>query len=102
VLLWQGHFVLSRRVLPLSRETDQVPDISKWLLYNSEWRSFDAGTKWIGVFPNDALFGHSSDGGPITLRHTNSVVRWPRFVSRWLDPVSRVISTGNNNRRWSF
>ena len=31
--LWRGHFALSSRVLPLSGETDQVPDISKWLRY---------------------------------------------------------------------
>jgi hypothetical protein len=37
-VIWRGHFVLSSRVLPLSGETDQVPDISKWLRYTTKWR----------------------------------------------------------------
>ena len=32
--IWQGHFVLSSRVLPLSGETGLPPSISKRLRYN--------------------------------------------------------------------
>jgi hypothetical protein len=64
--LWRGHFVLSSRVLPLSGETNQVPDISKWLRYNAQTL---------------ACFGQTVEGVDAsgwTLRNAAEIV--PRFT----------------------